>query len=135
MRIGELADRAGVTTKTIRYYERLGLLDEPARTSAGYRTYDTDALERLRFIRDAQATGLRLTEIQSILELKDHGERSCEHTRSLLHRHLDDLDAQIARLHDARAVLLDLAARADGADPADCTDANRCQVIERRTTV
>jgi MerR family copper efflux transcriptional regulator len=135
MRIGELADRAGVTTKTIRYYERLGLLDEPARTSAGYRTYDTDALERLRFIRDAQATGLRLTEIQSILELKDHGERSCEHTRSLLHRHLDDLDAQIARLHDARAALLVLAARADGADPADCTDANRCQVIERRTTV
>lgn len=134
MRIGEIAEQAGVTTKTVRYYESLGLLAEPSRTGSGYRTYDTDALERLQFIRDAQATGLSLTEIQSILELKDHGERSCEHTRSLLHRQIHDIDAQIARLAEARRALSELAARADRADPAECSDPHRCQVIGARTT-
>lgn len=133
MRIGEVAERAGVTTKTVRYYESLGLLVEPARTDSGYRVYDAAALDRLRFIRDAQATGLSLTEIHSILELKDHGERTCEHTRSLLHRQIDDIDARIAALTEARRTLVELAAHADLADPADCTDPHRCQIIEART--
>lgn len=129
MRIGEIADRAGVTTKTVRYYERLGILPQPARTDSGYRTYGDDALTRLRFIREAQSTGLTLTEIHSILELKDHGERSCEHTRHLLERHLHDIDVQIERLVDARRTLLELAEQAASADPADCIDPHRCRVI------
>ena len=132
MRIGEVAEQAGVTTKTIRYYETIGLLAEPDRTDSGYRSYGADTLERVWFIRDAQATGLSLTEIHSILELKDHGERSCEHTRSLLHRQIADIDAQIARLTEARRALVDLARHADHVDPADCTDPHRCQVIEAR---
>ena len=80
MKIGELGDLGGVSTKTIRYYESIGLLGEPRRTSSGYRDYDPDAIERLRFIRDAQATGLSLSEIASVLELKGSGERSCAHT-------------------------------------------------------
>lgn len=130
MKIGELADRAAVSTKTIRYYESIGLLPEPARTSSGYRDYDAEATERLRFIRDAQATGLTLAEIQSVLELKDSGRNSCAHTRSLLERHLADLDAQIARLVDARTELVQLAERAGALDPSSCTDPNRCQVID-----
>lgn len=130
MRIGELADRASVSTKTIRYYESVGLVPEPVRTASGYRDYDESAAERLRFIRDAQATGLSLAEIQSVLELKDAGRNSCAHTKSLLDRHLAELDAQIARLVAARAELVQLAARAGELDPADCTDANRCQVID-----
>jgi DNA-binding transcriptional MerR regulator len=133
MRIGEVAERAGVSTKTVRYYESLGLLAEPARTGSGYRVYDPAALDRLRFIRDAQATGLSLTEIRSILELKDHGERTCDHTRSLLHRQIDDIDARIAALTEARRTLVELAAQADVADPADCTDPHRCQIIAART--
>ena len=129
MLIGEVAERAGVTTKTVRYYEQLGILPEPERTASGYRTYGDGTLERLRFIRDAQRTGLNLTEIRSILEIKDHGERSCEHTRDLLRRHLHDIDTQIARLTDARRTLIELAEHADSADPADCTDPHRCQVI------
>ena len=129
MKIGELADVADVTAKTIRYYESIGLLAEPARTPAGYRDYDASAAERLRFIRDAQATGLSLSEIHSVLELKDAGSNSCSHTRSLLERHLDDLDAQIERLVTARQELASLAERAGGLDPAACTDPNRCQVI------
>lgn len=132
MRIGEVAEQAGVTTKTLRYYERIGLLPSADRTESGYRSYETDALERVRFIRDAQATGLSLTEIRSILELKADGHRSCEHTRSLLHRHLDEIDDQIQRLQAARIELVRLVERADTSDPTDCVDEHRCQVIEER---
>ena len=129
MRIGALADRAGLTTKTIRYYESIGLLDDPERTPSGYRDYSEAAVERLRFIRDAQASGLSLCEVQSILELKDVGARSCDHTIALLQRHVADIDRHIARLQVARSELVALAERAGRLDPADCTDPNRCQVI------
>ena len=102
MRIGELGERARVSTKTIRYYESIGLLEEPERTPSGYRDYGDDALERLRFVRDAQATGLSLAEIASVLELKGAGQRSCAHTTQLLERHLVDLDRQIEQLVAAR---------------------------------
>lgn len=129
MKIGELGDRAGVSAKTIRYYESIGLLEEPARTPAGYRDYDDPVLERLRFIRDAQASGLTLSEIASVLELKGSGQRSCSHTTELLARHLAELDTQIERLNAARLSLQGLAERARSLDPASCTDPNRCQVI------
>ncbi|WP_420453484.1 heavy metal-responsive transcriptional regulator [Ilumatobacter sp.] len=129
MRIGELASTAKVTTKTIRYYESIGLLDEPARTESGYRSYGPTAIERLDFVRQAQSTGLSLAEIRSILEIKDEGGQSCEHTRALLHRHLTDLDAKIAELEVAREQLREMDARVAALDPADCTDSNRCQVI------
>ena len=129
MRIGALGELVGVSTKTIRYYEQLGLLDEPDRTPSGYRDYGEGAVERLRFIRDAQASGLSLAEIASVLELKAAGQRSCGHTTELLERHLADIDDQIARLRSAQASLLALAERARSLDPAACTDPNRCQVI------
>lgn len=129
MRIGELAELGGVSTKTVRYYESIGLLVEPGRTASGYRNYDPGAVERLRFVREAQASGLTLTEIASVLELKDAGATSCEHTRALLQRHLEELDAQIERLQAARSSLAELADRAGFLDPSSCTDPNRCQVI------
>jgi len=129
MRIGDLATQAGVTTKTIRYYESLGLLDPPQRTSAGYRDYDTAAFDRLQFIRDAQATGLSLTEIQSILDMKDAGAGTCEHNKALLKNHLSELDRQIERLLATKATLLELNTRIAELDPADCNHPSRCQVI------
>lgn len=129
MKIGELAERGSVTAKTIRYYESIGLIAEPDRTPSGYRDYGAEAVERLRFIRDAQKSGLSLSEIQSVLELKDSGARSCEHTRDLLERHLAEIDTQIARLESARTELAGLAERARRLDPSSCTDPNRCQVI------
>lgn len=130
MRIGELAERTGISTKTARYYESIGLLPEPDRTPAGYRDYDAAAVDRVRFVRDAQATGLTLSEIASVLELKDAGSTSCRHTGELLQRHLADLDQQIARLQSARTELAAMAARAATLDPTACTDPNRCQVID-----
>ncbi len=130
MRIGELAELTDTTTKTIRYYESIGLLPEPRRNPAGHRAYDEAALDRLRFVREAKATGLSLAEIQSILELKSIGATSCRHTAALVERHLAEIDDQIERLQRARAELAELADRAAGLDPADCTDPNRCQVID-----
>ncbi|PSO54940.1 MAG: heavy metal-responsive transcriptional regulator, partial [Actinobacteria bacterium QS_5_72_10] len=67
MRIGELGDVVGVNPKTIRYYEDIGLLPQPARTTGGDRTYDQDDVDRLAFIRRAQQLGLHLDEIREIL--------------------------------------------------------------------
>lgn len=129
MKIGELADTVGVTTKTIRYYESIGVLDEPARSDAGYRSYGPAAIERLAFVKQAQATGLSLAEIKSILEIKDRGGQSCAHTRALLKAHLDELDAKIAQLRRSRREMTAIYDRAAALDPGECTDANRCQVI------
>lgn len=129
MRIGELADAAGVSTKTLRFYEDRGLLPVPARTPAGYRDYRPETVERLGFIRDAQLAGLTLAEITSVLELKDAGEGSCEHTAALVRRHVEELDVRIASLVEVRRRLRELASRAERLDPTDCTDPHRCQVI------
>ncbi len=129
MKIGELGHRCDVSTKTIRYYESIGLLDAPARAANGYRDYGDDAVERLGFIRDAQATGLTLAEVASVLELKGSGERSCAHTMALIEAHVVSIDAQIEQLVAARRELAALAERARGLDPSSCTDPNRCQVI------
>lgn len=134
VKIGELGDLCGVSAKTIRYYESIGLLDPPARTAGGYRSYGPEVLERLDFIRQSKASGLTLNEIRSILEIKDAGGRSCDHTRSLLAEHLQALDAKIDELLAARAELQRLSERAEHLDPAACTDANRCQVIAAGVT-
>jgi DNA-binding transcriptional MerR regulator len=129
MRIGELAVRAGVSAKTIRYYESIGLLRSPGRTSSNYRDYVDDAAERLRFIRDSQAAGLTLAEIGSVLDMKDAGQSTCAHTRDLIHRHLAEIDEQIESLKVARREMQALAERADSMDPGACSDPHRCQVI------
>lgn len=81
------------------------------------------------FIRDAQATGLTLTEIGSILDMREEGAGTCEHVIELLQRHLADLDEHIKELHCTRDQLASMATRARQLDPADCTDPHRCQTI------
>lgn len=129
MRIGEVGDAVGVSTKTLRFYESIGLLPDPVRTASGYRDYPAEMVERVQFIRDAQAAGLTLAEVTSVLELKDTGHRSCEHTMSLVQRHLVEIDERITALRETRVRLAELARRAAGLDPVDCTDPQRCQVI------
>ena len=130
MKIGELATTVGVTTKTIRYYESIGLLPEPARASNGYRDYDSTSGDRIEFIRDAQAAGLSLVEINLILELRDQGEATCSHVVAMLEDHVADVDRQLDELARTRMRLQRMIVRARGLDPAACTDPNRCQTIE-----
>jgi DNA-binding transcriptional MerR regulator len=129
MRIGELADRTGTTAKTVRYYEEIGLLPVPDRGANDYRDYAEDAVDRLSFIRDAQATGLTLTEIASILDLRSQGETTCHHVIDLLERHMTALDKHIKTLRETRKKLASLTEQARNLNPADCVDPNRCQTI------
>ena len=129
MKIGELADRSGVTTQTIRYYEDIGLMPEPHREGNGYRTYEGDSAERLSFIRDAQASGLSLVEIQIILELRDQGESTCGHVVALLQQKVDDIAKQMRDLERASLRLELMIDRAQDLDPTECLDPVRCQTI------
>lgn len=129
MRIGELAKRSGVATKTIRYYEEIGVLPSPDRADNGYREYGEKAADRLIFVRDAQASGLTLSEIAAILNLRSHGQATCEHVIELLERHMAALDRHIAGLRQTRQHLAVLTERARSLDPSECLDPNRCQTI------
>jgi DNA-binding transcriptional MerR regulator len=129
MRIGELADQAGISTKAIRYYEQIGILTPPARTTSGYRAYDDTALGRLGFVRAAQALGLTLGEIRQIVAFRDRGTAPCARVTELLQRHAADLDARIRELQQLRGELRQLAERATTLDPKDCTPERVCHII------
>jgi DNA-binding transcriptional MerR regulator len=109
--ISVLADRLGLSTDTVRYYERLGLLPPPERSRAGYRLYDEEAGERLQFIKGAQRMGLRLGDIKELLDVRDRGQCPCGHTQTLVQRRLGEVEAEIERLTALRSQLLDLERR------------------------
>jgi MerR family copper efflux transcriptional regulator len=132
MRIGELADRTSVPTKTIRYYEVIGLLPEPPRTPGGYRDYGDDAAGRLVFIRAAQSIGLSLGEIREIFAVRDRGEVPCPHVASLIERRATELSQRIAALEGMRRDLGRLVKRARTMTRADARDATYCHIIEAR---
>jgi MerR family copper efflux transcriptional regulator len=129
VRIGELAERAGISAKAIRYYEQIGLLAPPARTPSGYRDYDHATLGRLAFIRAAQAVGLTLGEIRQVVAFRDRGQTPCEHVATLLQRRAAELEARIAELQQLRGELDRLARRAGTLDPKQCPPERVCHVI------
>lgn len=100
--IGDVAKRAGLSTPTIRYYEEIGLLPAPLRSSGGYRRYSEAAVEELRFIRKAQALGFALDEVKEILRLSRAGRTPCARVRSLAHQHLAAVDERIRQLQAFR---------------------------------
>src|SRR6266852_7504450 len=126
VRISQLATRAGVTTKTLRYYERIGVLPAPSRSSSGYRDYRPDVIDGLGFIRAAQAVGLSLGEIRQVVALRDRGETPCDHVYRLLRRRTAELDERIDELQALRRDLQSLTKRARRLDPADCDAGGVC---------
>lgn len=129
MRIGDLAARAGLTVKALRFYESVGVLPAPARRPSAYRDYDEAALARLRFVKAAQAAGLTLAEIRQVVAVREQGGPPCRHVTALLDAHADDLDRRIAELTALRAEVQQLRDRADRLDQADCTAAAVCHLI------
>jgi len=117
LRVGELAEAIGVARDTVRYYERVGLLPSPGRTSGGYRDYDASAVDRLKFIQGAQRLGLRLRDIASLLAIRDSGTCPCEPAEQLLRRRLADVDAEMARLAALRA---EMTSMIDALPSRDC---------------
>jgi DNA-binding transcriptional MerR regulator len=109
-RIGEIAQRAGVSVPAVRYYERLGLLVKALRTGSGNRRYPAETIERIRFVRQAQANGLTLAEIRELIALKTRGgTRRCRQVQQLLAAKIGQLDDQRAQLDDFRRTLQSLA--------------------------
>jgi Hg(II)-responsive transcriptional regulator len=109
MRTGEVAAEAGVNVQTLRYYERRGLLPEPARRDSGYRIYGPDAVRRVRFIKRAQELGFALSEAETLLELASGGPESCDAARGLAEEKICELDRRIADLQAMRDSLRRLA--------------------------
>lgn len=114
MTIGALGEATGVGPDTIRYYERIGLLPAPARTAAGYRTYEREHLRRLNFIRRGRELGLPIEEVRELLSLAGDRLRPCARVDRLVQEHLHELDHRIAGLVQLRAALHELADRCRG---------------------
>jgi DNA-binding transcriptional MerR regulator len=129
VRIGEVAQRSGVSVKTIRYYEDIGVLDPPQRTTSGYRDYDDNVLERLSFVRSAQTIGLKLGEIREIVAFHARGETPCAHVVALIDHRSAELSRRIAELERMKAELSRLARRARSLDPRDCNPSQVCHII------
>ena len=129
MRIGELAAKAGITTKTLRFYEETGLLPPPDRAANGYRDYGPAVLSRLDFIRRGQAAGLTLSQIREVIEIRDGGDAPCEHVYRLLTERLADVDRHIADLEVLRATLVQRRDQAESADPSTCAPDTVCRYV------
>ena len=129
MLIGDLATRAGLSAKAIRFYEQAGLLPEPPRTPGGYRDYPPGAVDRLAFIRHAQAAGFTLADIRGVLTIRDSGQAPCQHVSVLIDEQLARVEGRIAELTRARDALKDLQRRAAATDPADCAESDICIIL------
>lgn len=117
MRSGVLAGLAGVSTDTLRHYERTGLLTS-RRASNGYREYPPEALARVRLVRHALSVGFSLDELARFLKIRDQGGAPCKQVRALASKKLEDLEGRIHALlelrDDLRAMLEDWDARLAG---------------------
>ena len=129
MRIGELAEVAGTTSKTLRFYEDQGLLPPPERTLAGYRDYTPETAARIDFIHRGQAAGLSLAQIRQILDIRDHGQAPCEHVRELLDARLADIEQQIAHLVELRDTIATLRDNASDPEPDTCSPDRVCRYL------
>ena len=128
---GELAKHGRVNRETIRFYERSGLLPLPARSNSGYRLFAPAAVQRIRFIKRAQAVGFSLEEIHVLLDLKFAPEATCGDVREMVDDKISDIDQKIAVLQAMRDELSALFVECPGGDrPTD-----ECPILESFTEV
>jgi len=105
LKIGDVSKRSGIGVEALRFYEKSGLLDKPSRTYSGYRVYGEEVLERLAFIKRAQALGFSLEEIRQIVDDARRGESPCEEVREIVRRRMEELDERLRELHRYRKEL------------------------------
>jgi len=110
LRIGQIAERAGVGVETVRFYERRGLLDEPPRTASGYRAYPVGSVERLRFIRRTQGLGFSLAEIRQLLGLYPESRHACGTVQTQVEEKLAEVETKIRNLRRVKRALATLVA-------------------------
>lgn len=129
MQIGTLAKLSRESAHTIRYYEKVGLIPRVARTTGGYRSYQPAVVERLRFIRQAQALSLSLTEIGELLSLIDAGQCPCRRAQQMLTYRLKELSRHIQQLAALKRRIT--SARRAYQHPAARNQRSLCPIIER----
>ena len=127
--IGQLAQAADVPTSTIRYYEREGLLEPEGRTEGNYRFYGPHSLERLRFVKAAQALGFTLMDISMLLGFRDGKDDPCEEVQHIIEGRLDDLEKRLEDLQTVREVLSTYLSRCESGG-----DTGHCEVIDALTS-
>ena len=132
MLAGDVAKALGVGVQTLHYYERESLIPAPARTPAGYRLYTPELVERVSFIKRAQALGLALEEIKEVLALADRGACPCGHVQAALGAQLAVVDRRLQELRRFRDDLAALIARA-GELATGSGGANICAIVEEAT--
>ncbi|MDV3000017.1 MAG: Mercuric resistance operon regulatory protein [Chroococcopsis gigantea SAG 12.99] len=98
LKIGQLSSLTGVSIKTIRYYEELGLISSPQRTEGHFRLFDTDTVNKLLFIKRLQSFGLSLQEIKDCLSVHSQGDLPCNEIKEKLETHINEIDRQIEQL-------------------------------------
>jgi len=121
--IGALSRESGVNLETIRYYEKINLLNKPSRAVNGYRHYDESAIKRLRFVRRGRELGFGIAEIKTLLELADHPEHPCKEADQLAQAHLAEVETKIKDLQAMQEVLTKIVA-------CQSHTAEHCRLIE-----
>jgi len=117
---GSLAKETGVNIETIRYYEKIGLMPDPARSSGGHRIYDQSHVKILSFIRRSRELGFTLHEIRELLELVDGGDYTCAEIRDRTLHHLDDVATKIRDLRKMQSTLKSMASKCGGGLVPEC---------------
>ncbi|HIG43696.1 MAG TPA: MerR family transcriptional regulator [Gammaproteobacteria bacterium] len=118
---GELAKTTKVNSETIRYYEKIGLIQSPARTAGGHRIYAERHLNRVSFIRRSRELGFSLKEIRNLIELVDSERYTCEEVRDRTVIHLSDIEQKLADLQNMQINLKDMISKCDGGLTPDCS--------------
>jgi MerR family transcriptional regulator, copper efflux regulator len=109
LKIGDVATRSGLSVKTVRYYEEIGLLAPTVeRSDSGYRLFDQSVINRLAFVKRAQSLGLSLSEIRDILNISDRGELPCEEVKQHLAMKVEEINHQITALEILKSELQQL---------------------------
>jgi len=118
--IGELSRRTSLTPRAIRHYERLGLVAAPHRSEANYRLFDSDSVERLRFIANCRSLGFSIAEIAELIEVMDDPDHTCDQIAKLARHHLGLVDAKLQSLVDIRRTLGDILSHCTRRKAPDC---------------
>jgi MerR family copper efflux transcriptional regulator len=120
LNIGEAARASGISAKMIRYYEATGLVPRAGRTAGGYREYDGDAIDRLRFIRRARDLGFSLDRVGQLLSLWSDRERHSADVKAVALAHVAELEARTREMAAMISTLRKLAQACEGDDRPDC---------------
>ena len=120
MNIGALAEESGVSAKLIRHYESIGLIAKASRSESGYRQYQKQDVQFLRFIRRARTLGFSMKEIKQLLGLWKNKSRASADVKKLATKHLEELEIKIQELQDMADQLRHLAKTCHGDGRPDC---------------